>query len=79
MNLNWPKTAREWQWSQHLIGGLYNIFLMITGVFFGRGDWIIGMVLAIVTFGINRISSEISFQTSMKLFEEHSPKGKDDD
>ncbi|MFZ3166329.1 MAG: hypothetical protein WA130_01855 [Candidatus Methanoperedens sp.] len=69
-----PKTSREWQWGQHFVGGLYNILLMITGVSFGKGDWVSGTILAFITFAINRISSEISYQTSKRLFEEHGGK-----
>lgn len=69
-----PKTSREWQWCQHFVGGLYNILLMMTGVSFGKGDWVSSTILATITFAVNRISSEIAYQVQMKLFKEHGEK-----
>lgn len=72
MNLKLPESARDYQNIQHLIGGLYNILLMITGALFGRGDWVVGIILGVITFIINRLSSEIAYQIQLRLIKEHS-------
>ncbi len=74
MSWHSPQTAREWQWAQHAVGGLYNILLMTTGALFGRGDWAIGILLSIITFIVNRVSSEIAYQVQVKVIKEHSNK-----
>lgn len=71
MRIGWPRTAREWQYYQHIVGGLYNILLMITGVTFGKGDWAASLVMGILTFTVNRLSSEITFQTQTRFFAEN--------
>jgi len=71
MRIGFPRSSREWQYYQHLVGGSYSILLMITGVSFGKGDWAVAIVLAILTFITNRSSSEITYQIQKKLFEEN--------
>ena len=66
-----PQSSREWQNIQHFVGGLYNILLMITGVTFGKGDWFLSLIMGILTFTVNRISSEISYQTQKRFFAEN--------
>lgn len=68
--------SRKLQNIQHAIGGMYSILLMLTGTFSGMAvsgtvAWYVPTIIAIVTFILSRISSEISFQTNIKLFEEH--------
>ena len=74
MKFSYPKTAREWQWAQHIVGGLYSILLIITGAYFGRGDWTIGIILGALTFITNRISSEIAYQVQYRLIKERNIK-----
>jgi len=66
-----PQNSRNWQNVQHVVGGLYNILLMLTGVSFGRGDWTTSFILGCLTFIINRSSSEITYRIQKKLFEEN--------
>lgn len=74
MKINFLQTSRDYQNLQHFCGGLHNIFLVSTGAFFGRGDWEIGVVLSILTFIVNRLSSEITYQTQSRLFKENNCK-----
>lgn len=74
MKINMPKSSRGWQFLQHFVGGLYNILLLITGVYIGKNDFMIGTGLAILTFVVNRMSSEITYQTQLRLFAENKEK-----
>lgn len=67
-----PKTSRGWQFTQHLVGGSYQILLMVTGVSFGQKDWDTAIILGIITFILNRISSQITYEIQMHLIQEHS-------
>ena len=71
MKINMPKTSRGWQFLQHFVGGLYTILLLITGVYIGKEELWIGGILAALTFVVNRASSEISYQTQLRLFAEN--------
>lgn len=71
MRIGLPRTSREWQYYQHVVGGSYNLLLMMTGVSFGQGEWWKAIILAILTFIANRSSSEITYQIQKKLFEEN--------
>lgn len=71
MRIRLPTTSREWQNVQHVIGGLYNILLMLTGVSFGKGEWYLSFILGCLTFIINRTSSEITFRTQTCFFAEN--------
>jgi hypothetical protein len=71
-----PTTSRGWQMLQHFVSGMMQIMNYVTAGTAGitvMGTfpvWAFGMI-ALATFILNRISSEISYQTSSKLFEEH--------
>ncbi len=67
-----PDDSRGLQNIQHIIGGTYNILLVLVGVSFGKDDTSLGIVMAILTFIVARLSSEISFQTSIKVVREYS-------
>jgi len=71
MRIGFPRSSREWQYYQHLVGGSYNILLMMTGVSFGQGEWWKAMLLGLLTFIANRSSSEITYRIQKKLFEEN--------
>lgn len=70
--LNKFDSSRKLQNVQHLTGGIYNILLMMVGLFFGKGDTIMGIIMTILTIIVSRISSEISYQTSIKVIKEYS-------
>lgn len=71
MKFELPTTSRGWQNIQHVIGGLYNILLMLTGVSFGKGDWATSFILGCLTFTVNRTSSEITYRTQTCFFAEN--------
>lgn len=70
--LNKFDSSRKLQNVQHLTGGIYNICLMLIGLFFGKGDNTMGIVMTILTIIVSRISSEISYQTSIRVIKEYS-------
>lgn len=72
MCLKFPQTSRGWQILQHIIGGTYQILLMLTGVSFGQKNWTLALILSIITFTLNRLSSEISYRTQVLIVKEHS-------
>jgi len=67
-----PDDSRGLQNIQHIVGGTYNILLVLVGVSFGKDNTSLGIVMAILTFIVARLSSEISFQTSIKVVREYS-------
>ena len=67
-----PDNSRELQNLQHIVGGTYNILLVLVGVFFGKDNIALGIVLSCLTFLVSRFSSEISYQTSIKVVKENS-------
>jgi hypothetical protein len=67
-----PDNSRGLQNIQHIVGGTYNILLVLVGVSFGKNDTSLGIVMAVLTFIVARLSSEISFQTSIKVVREYS-------
>ncbi|NJD52432.1 MAG: hypothetical protein FIB07_06135 [Candidatus Methanoperedens sp.] len=70
-NVKLPDNSRELQNIQHLVGGTHNILLVLVGVYFGKDDTTLGIVMAFLTFLVSRLSSEISYQTSIKVVEEY--------
>lgn len=62
--------SRRWQYLQHLVGGSYQILLTLMAVSFGAGDTITGIIIAILTFIVNRASSEIQYQVQKNLLME---------
>jgi len=64
--------SRTLQNLQHLVGGLHNILLVLVGVYFGKDNTSLGLIIAGFTFLVSRMSSEISYQTSIKVIEEYS-------
>jgi len=66
------ENSRTLQNLQHLVGGLHNILLVLVGVYFGKDNTSLGLVIAGFTFLVSRMSSEISYQTSIKVIEEYS-------
>ncbi len=66
-----PKTSRGMQNLQHLVGGISQILLVTLGVALGQKDLVMGTVLSILTFLANRASSEISYQTSIRVMDEY--------
>jgi len=71
MRIGLPRTSREYQYYQHLVGGSYNLLLMFTGISFGNENWSLAGILALLTFIANRTSSEITYRIQRKLFEEN--------
>jgi len=67
-----PDNSRELQNLQHIVGGTYNILLVLVGVFFGKDNIALGIALSFLTFVVSRFSSEISYQTSIKVVKENS-------
>jgi len=67
-----PDNSRELQNLQHIVGGTYNILLVLVGVFFGKDNIALGILLSCLTFLVSRFSSEISYQTSIKVVKENS-------
>lgn len=70
--LNKFDNSRKLQNAQHLTGGIYNVLLMMIGLFFGKGDTTMGIVMTVLTIIVSRISSEISYQTSIRVIKEYS-------
>jgi len=64
--------SRTLQNLQHLVGGVHNILLVLLGVYFGKDNISLGLIIAGFTFLVSRMSSEISYQTSIKVIEEYS-------
>ncbi|CAG0995427.1 MAG: hypothetical protein MPEBLZ_02338 [Candidatus Methanoperedens nitroreducens] len=70
-NVKLPDNSRELQNIQHFVGGTHNILLVLVGVYFGKDDTTLGIIIALLTFLVSRLSSEISYQTSIKVVEEY--------
>ena len=73
------RKSRKYQNYQHLVSGLSPIFLMLTGTFSGMAvsgtlAWYIPVITGTITWTLTRISSELTYRTSIALFEEHSHK-----
>ncbi len=66
-----PRSSRGMQNLQHLAGGISQILLVTLGVAFGQKDVFMGIVLSILAFLANRASSEISYQTSIRVMDEY--------
>ncbi len=64
--------SRTLQNLQHLIGGLNSILLVLVGVYFGKDNTSLGLVIAGFTFLVSRMSSEISYQTQIRVIAEYS-------
>ncbi len=76
MKFKWPSTSRGSQNLQHIVGSLLQVMNYSTAglaALFATGDipWWIFLLIASFAFLLNRISSELSFQTSQRLFKEH--------
>ncbi len=74
--VKFPKSSRGWQSLQHIVSGTMQIFNysvagLAAGFALGKIDWWLFAGVGIVTFILNRLSSEISFQTSKSLFKEY--------
>ena len=69
-----PRSSRGMQNLQHLVGGVSQILLVTLGVAFGQKDLFMGIVLSIMAFFANRASSEISYQTSIRVMDEYKSK-----
>lgn len=70
-----PKTSMEWQWAQHVVGGLSTILNQTTGVFAGMAlarviPLYIPVLCGIITWCCTRISSQITYETSKAMFKE---------
>lgn len=68
--------SRKLQNLQHVCGGTYQILLMLTGTFSGMAvsgtvPWYIPTGIAVITFILSRLSSEISYKTSISMFKEY--------
>jgi hypothetical protein len=75
MNTKKPKfldNSRGLKNIQHLVGGTYNLLLVLVGVSFGKDDTSLGIVMAVLTFIVARLSSEISYRTSIEVVREYS-------
>lgn len=70
LNVKLPDDSRKLQNMQHVVGGTYNIMLVLMGVLFGTGNQVMGIVMAVLTFMASRLSSEISYQTSIRVIQE---------
>lgn len=71
-NVRLPDNSRELQNIQHIVGGTHNILLVLVGVYFGKDNTSLGFLIAGLTFLVSRLSSEISYQTSIKVVKEFS-------
>jgi hypothetical protein len=76
MNIALPQDSRKCQWLQHLVAGIQQCITPIsagTAALWATGN--ASFWTAAIPFGLNfilgRLSSEISYQTSLRLFEEH--------
>jgi len=67
-----PDNSRQLQNIQHIVGGAHNILLVLIGVSFGKDNTSLGIIIAALTFLVSRLSSEISYQTSIKVIKEFS-------
>jgi len=79
MNISLPATARGTQNLQHIVGSalqVINYSTAGTAALFATGN--ISMLtfgtIATIAFILNRASSELSFQTSQRLFREYASK-----
>ena len=70
-NVKLPDNSRELQNIQHIVGGTHNILLVLVGVYFGKGDTSLGIMMAVLTFLVSRLSSEISYQIGIKVVKEY--------
>ncbi|PWB49304.1 MAG: hypothetical protein C3F06_14220 [Candidatus Methanoperedenaceae archaeon] len=71
-NVKLPDDSRGLQNIQHIVGGTHNILLVLVGVYFGKDNTSLGILMAGLTFLVSRLSSEISYQTSIKVVKEYS-------
>ncbi len=74
-----PESSRDVQNLQHVVGSLLQVLNYTTAgtaALFATGNipWWGFLSIASVAFILNRISSELSFQTSRRLFEENGEK-----
>lgn len=71
-----PKSSRGCQNLQHFISGTMQVLNYSTagmaGLFaIGKISWYVIVPIGLTAFCLNRLSSEISYQTSKRLFEEN--------
>ena len=66
------RTARELQDIQHLVGGFYNISLLLVGVNAGQRNWWLSLFFGLLTVFISRFSSEIAFQVQIRIVSQYS-------
>jgi len=71
-----PESSRGMQNIQHFVSGIMQILNYSTAglagvTMVGQSPWWLFITVAGITFILNRISSEISYQTSSRLFMEH--------
>jgi len=64
--------SRKLQNLQHFVGGIHSILLVLVGVCFGKDNIPLGIIVGGFTFLVSRISSEISYQTSINVVKENS-------
>jgi hypothetical protein len=76
MTLTFPQDARKCQYLQHIVGGLQQCITPIsagTAALWATGNtnfWVAAIPFAL-NFILGRLSSEISYQTSIRLFKEY--------
>ena len=70
-NVKLPDNSRELQNIQHVVGGTHNILLVLVGVYFGKDNTTLGIIIAVLTFLVSRLSSEISYQIGIKVVKEY--------
>jgi len=68
------KSARELQDVQHMVGSFYNISLLLVGVTAGQKSYWISIFFGFITLFISRLSSEIAFQTQIRVVTQYSRK-----
>jgi len=54
----------------HTISGSYNIFLLITGIMIGKGDWFQAFLFGGITVATGRLIAEIEFRKISALLSE---------
>lgn len=64
-------SSRYYQNVIHIIGGLHGISLILTGVFVGKDNYVIGLMFATFTLLSSRISSEMEYRKQIEILKEN--------
>ena len=63
--------SRKLQNIQHLVGGFYQILLVIMGVYVGKGNTSMSIIFGVLSFTTSRGAMELQYQVQKALLEEH--------